>query len=237
MLRLGPAALELGETVLDALIERRDLRAFGVGAATAIAASVSAVDAVSGYFTALGLSTAAGLNAYIPLLAVGLFSRYTDLIVLPAPWDHLGDPFVLGIVAAVGLADFVGDKLPVVDHVLHLLGMVVAPVVGGILSLATADAVDIEPGFVVVLGVAAALTTQVGRSAVRPAATVTTAGAGNAVVSLGEDGVSGTLSVTSILWPVVAAIVAVIVLVAVLLLWRKWREFGLRIQGRGPRAT
>ena len=103
------------------------------------------MDSVTGYFTALGLSTAAGLNAYIPLLAVGLFSRYTDLITLPAPWDHLGDPLVLGIVALVGLADFIGDKVPVVDHGLHLLGMAVAPIVGGILALATADAIDIDP--------------------------------------------------------------------------------------------
>ena len=195
------------------------------------------MDSVTGYFTALGLSTAAGLNAYIPLLAVGLFSRYTDLIDLPAPWDHLGDPLVLGIVTLVGLADFIGDKVPVIDHGLHLLGMAVAPIVGGILALATADAIDIEPGFAVVLGVAAALATQLGRTAARPAATVTTAGAGNSVVSLGEDGASGTLSVTSVLWPVVAAILAVIVLVAAFLLWRRWREFGLRIQGRGPRST
>jgi len=195
------------------------------------------MDSVTGYFTALGLSTAAGLNAYIPLLAVGLFSRYTDLIDLPAPWDHLGDPLALGIVTLVGLADFIGDKVPVIDHGLHLLGMAVAPIVGGILALATADAIDIEPGFAVVLGVAAALATQLGRTAARPAATVTTAGAGNSVVSLGEDGASGTLSVTSVLWPVVAAILAVIVLVAAFLLWRRWREFGMRIQGRGPRST
>ena len=194
------------------------------------------MDTVTGYFTALGLSTAAGLNAYIPLLVVGLFSRYTDLIELPAPWDRLGDPLVLGIVAAVGVADFVGDKIPVVDHVLHLLGVVVAPVVGGILALAAANALDVDPGFSAVLGVVAALATQVGRTAARPAATATTGGAGNPVVSLGEDGASGTLSVTSVVWPVVAAILAVIVLVLVVVFWRRWRAFGLRLQGRGPAA-
>jgi hypothetical protein len=187
------------------------------------------VDAVTGYFTALGLSTAAGLNAYIPLLVVGLLSRFTDLIELPAPWDHLGDPLVLGIVAAVGIADFVGDKIPIVDHVLHLLGIAVAPLVGGILALAAANALDVDPGF-------AALATQVGRTAARPAATVTTGGAGNPVVSLGEDGASGALSFTSVVWPVVAAILAVAVLVLVFLAWRRWRTIGLRLQGRGSPA-
>jgi hypothetical protein len=195
------------------------------------------VETVAAYFTALGLSTAAGLNAYIPLLAVGLLDRYTDLITLPAPWDHLGDPLVLGIVAVVGVADLVGDKIPIVDHGLHLVGVVVAPVVGGILALATAKTVDVDPGFMVVLGVTAALATQVGRTAARPISTVMTGGAGNPVMSLGEDAVSGALSVTSVVAPVVAAILAMVVLVAVFLFWHRWREFGLRFQGRDPTAS
>jgi hypothetical protein len=177
-----------------------------------------------GYFTALGLSTAAGLNAYIPLLTVGLLSRYTDLFDLPAPWDRLGDPLVLGIVGFVGLADFIGDKVPIVDHVLHVIGLAVAPVVGGLLALATATTFDIDPGLTVGLGVAAALATQLGRTAARPVSTATTGGGGNPIVSFAEDGVSGALSITALVWPVVTAVLAVIVLVAVLLLWRKWRE-------------
>ena len=35
------------------------------------------MDDVLGYFTALGLATAAGLNAWIPLLATGLLARFT----------------------------------------------------------------------------------------------------------------------------------------------------------------
>jgi hypothetical protein len=185
-----------------------------------------------GYFTALGLSTAAGLNAYIPLLTVGLLSRYTDLIDLPASWDKLGDPLVLGIVGVVGLADFIGDKVPIVDHVLHVIGLAVAPVVGGLLALATATTFDIDPGLTVGLGVAAALATQLGRTAARPVSTATTGGGGNPVVSFAEDGVSGALSITALVWPVITAVLAVIVLVAVFLLWRKWRE--VRSRNRRP---
>lgn len=194
------------------------------------------MDAITGYLTALGLSTAAGLNAYIPLLTVGLLNRYTDLIHLPAPWDNLGDPLVLGIVGVVGVADFIGDKVPIVDHVLHVIGLAVAPIVGGMLAFATATTFDIEPGLTVGLGVAAALATQVGRTAARPVSTATTGGGGNPVVSLAEDGVSGALSVTALVWPVVTAVLAVVVLVAVFLLWRKWRDFSRRYQGRDVRA-
>lgn len=190
------------------------------------------MDAITGYLTALGLSTAAGLNAYIPLLTVGLLSRYTDVIELPAPWDRLGDPLVLGIVGVVGVVDFIGDKVPIVDHVLHVIGMVVAPVVGGGLALATADVFEVDPGITAVLGVAAALATQVGRTAARPVSTAATGGGGNPVVSLGEDGVSGFLSVTAVIWPVVAAVVAVVLLIAIVLLWRKLRALWVRARSR-----
>jgi hypothetical protein len=194
------------------------------------------VEGIAGYFTALGLSTAAGLNAYIPLLSVGLLSRYTDLIHLSSPWDRLGDPLVLGIVGLVGVADFIGDKVPIVDHVLHVIGIAVAPIVGGLLALATASVFDVSPGLTVTLGVAAALATQVGRTAARPVSTVTTGGGGNPVLSLAEDGVSGALSITALIWPVVTAVLAVVVLIAVFLLWRRWRAFRSRI-GRRDLAT
>jgi hypothetical protein len=190
------------------------------------------VEGIAGYFTALGLSTEAGLNAYIPLLSVGLLSRYTDLIHLSSPWDRLGDPLVLGIVGLVGVADFIGDKVPIVDHVLHVIGIAVAPIVGGLLALATASVFDVSPGLTVTLGVAAALATQVGRTAARPVSTVTTGGGGNPVLSLAEDGVSGALSITAVIWPVVTAVLAVVVLIAVFLLWRRWRAFRSRIGGR-----
>ncbi|MEO8477420.1 MAG: DUF4126 domain-containing protein [Actinomycetota bacterium] len=192
------------------------------------------MDAVTGYFMALGLSTAAGLNAYVPLLAVGLLSRFTDLIALPGPWDHLGDPLVLAAIGVVGLADFVGDKVPVVDHVLHLIGLAVAPIVGGILAMAAAKVVDVDPGLMVALGVVVALATHAGRTAARPVSTVTTAGAGNPFLSLGEDGVSGALSVTAVVWPAIAASLASLVLIAVFVVWRRWRVVGLKLQGRDP---
>lgn len=190
------------------------------------------MEGIAGYFTALGLSTAAGLNAYIPLLSVGLLSRHTDLIDLPAPWDALGDPLVLGLVGVVGVADFIGDKVPIVDHVLHVIGLAVAPLVGGLLALASASAFDLAPGVTAGLGITAALATQVGRTAARPVSTAATGGGGNPVVSFGEDGASGVLAVTAVIWPVVAAVLAVILLVGIFLLWRRWRALRARLQRR-----
>ena len=64
----------------------------------------------------------------MPLLATGLLARSTGWIDLGGGWDALEQtPVLLGL-GAVAVADFVGDKIPAVDHVLHAAGTVIAPV-------------------------------------------------------------------------------------------------------------
>lgn len=167
--------------------------------------------------TGLGLSTAAGFNAYVPLLITGILARTTDLITLDAPFDRLEEPVVLGMIAAIGLIDFVGDKVPAVDHVLHAIGFVVAPVVGASLALGVTSDTGVVPVIALVMGAVAAEATQGARAAARPLSSVTTGGAGNPVLSLGEDGLSATLSFTAILVPLLA--IVLVVAVAVLVVW------------------
>jgi Domain of unknown function (DUF4126) len=67
--------------------------------------------------TGFGLATAAGLNAYIPLLALGLLSRFTDLVTLPHGWAWLENGWVMTIVAVLlvdGASLCQGLRLPVV---------------------------------------------------------------------------------------------------------------------------
>ncbi len=187
------------------------------------------VDMVLGYLTALGVSTAAGLNAYLPLLLVGLLSRFTDLVHLSSPWDRLENPWVLAAIGLVGVLDFVGDKVPPIDHALHVVGLGVAPVAGGVAALATAGAVHVDPGIAALVGVVAALATHAGRTAARPVSTVATGGLANPVLSLAEDGTSGALTVLAFAAPVLAFLV--VVLIAVALIWgvRRWRALGHRL--------
>ena len=71
---------------------------------------------------AFGLSTASGLNAYVPLLVAGLLARYSDLVHLNPPYDLLAHPGVLTVLALLAALDFLADKVPVVDHALQWLG-------------------------------------------------------------------------------------------------------------------
>jgi hypothetical protein len=174
------------------------------------------------FLQGFGLSTASGLNAYIPLLAVGLLARFTNLIHLNPPYDLLTHPVVLIVLAVLAVLDFVADKVPAVDHALHLAGLVIHPVAGAILFLAANSSTGtVDPVLAVVCGVILAGGTHVARAAVRPASTVTTAGVANPALSLAEDTVSFLLSVLAILVPVLALVLILLLAVAVFLFLRR----------------
>jgi len=52
-------------------------------------------------FSAFGLSSAAGFNAYLPRLIVGLLARFTSLIDLQSPWDALEYLWLLAILTVL----------------------------------------------------------------------------------------------------------------------------------------
>jgi hypothetical protein len=173
------------------------------------------------FITGLGLSTAAGLNAYLPLLTIGIFGRL-GWIDLAGPFELLQHPITLIIVAILAVADFVGDKIPAVDSVLHAVGMVIGPIAGAILALAAAGGTEaIHPIITAAAGIIAAGATQATRAAARPVFTAATAGTANPVVSLAEDGAALTLTVLAIFVPVLAFILLVIFAVVLFRFFRR----------------
>lgn len=188
---------------------------------------------IVGYFTALGLATAAGLNAWVPLLATGLLARYTDVIDLDGTWANLENTGVLVALGGVAAVDFVGDKIPGVDHALHAAGTVIAPATGIVAALASSSALDVSPALMTIIGLVAAETSHGTRMAIRPFSTATTAGVGNPVVSLVEDVVSAGLSFVAILLPVLAALIVVAMFAAA---WTVIRRLRRRLRDRAAPA-
>jgi hypothetical protein len=168
----------------------------------------------------MGLSAAAGLNAYIPLLVVGLLDR-ADLITLPAPYDGLAETPVL-IVLAVLLAIEVGvDKVPGVDSVNDVVQTVIRPAAGGLLAAGSLGVLtDLPPWVGLLAGIVAAGGVHAGKSAARPVVNVATAGAGAPVVSVVEDGTSAVASVLAVLAPVLLLVLTIVLAVVG---WRWWR--------------
>ncbi|MBX3093526.1 MAG: DUF4126 domain-containing protein [Cryobacterium sp.] len=173
--------------------------------------------------TGAGLALSAGLNAYIPLLIVGLTSRFTGLLDLPAAWEWLANDWVLVILGVLLIVELVADKIPVVDHVNDVLQSVVRPVAGGLAfgSGSTSETVAVaDPAAFfasnqwvpIAIGVVLALTVHAGKAVARTSVNAATLGVATPLVSTAEDVGSVGLSFAAIIVPVlvVLALVALI---------------------------
>lgn len=184
--------------------------------------------------TGTGLATAAGLNAYIPLLVIGLLARYTDWINLPVTWAWLSNGWVLLILALLLVIEVVADKIPVVDSVNDVVQTLVRPTAGGLAfaagsgsqTVTVSDPTDLftENQWVpIVIGLLIALTVHGFKAAARPVINTATVGFGAPVASTAEDITSTALAVVAVVFPflVLAFLVGLIWL---FLLWRRRRR-------------
>ena len=185
--------------------------------------------------TGFGLATAAGLNAYIPLLAMGLLSRFTDLIALPHGWSWLENGWVIAIVAILLVVEIVADKVPALDSVNDVVQTFVRPTAGGIVfgsGTAAQTAAVTDPGefartgqwVPIAIGVVTALVVHLTKTTVRPAANVATAGFAAPVLSTIEDITSVALVFIAILIPVLVLAVLIALAWAAIALWRRRRR-------------
>ena len=185
--------------------------------------------------TGTGLAFAAGLNAYIPMLLLGLGARFLDFVQLPAGWAWLENEWVLGILAVLLVIEFFADKIPAVDSVNDVIQTVVRPASGGIVfgsgSASETAAVTDPAAFFesnqwvpIVTGIVIALLVHGAKTAVRPALNVATLGLAAPVASFFEDVSSVFLSVFAILIPVLVVVVIAGLVVLFVFVMRRYRR-------------
>ena len=174
----------------------------------------------TGIFTAFGLSASAGLNAYIPLLVVGLLARYTGFINLNKPWDTLANPWIILMLCILVIIEMLADKVPVVNHINDLIQTVVRPAAGAVAFAASANVVtDVSPVLALAAGLLVAGTVHAAKAGVvRPMVTATTAGTANIPVSIAEDVISTAVSIVAIILPIIIGTL-MIVLGAFIIYW------------------
>ena len=185
--------------------------------------------------TGMGLSAAAGLNAYIPFLVVALIARFTDYITLPVGYEWIESNWAIGIGAALLLAEIILDKIPAVDTINDTIQTFIRPSMGGLIFAATTAAAQLDnstwmkenPWVSVVLGVLISGLVHTGKMAARPVINVGTVGAGAPVVSTVEDISSLGLSLIALIAPLL--VIVALALLAWLLIWmwlrvRRWRR-------------
>ncbi len=192
------------------------------------------MDVINGIFSAFGLSASAGLNAYIPLLVVSLLGRFTNLITLEEPWDTLTNGWIIGLLVVLSIIEFFADKIPAVNHANDAIQTLIRPAAGAISFAATTQAVtNIHPVLALAAGLLIAGSVHTAKAgALRPAVTGTTGGLGNAAVSVLEDIVAASISILSILIPVIIG--TLLVVVASWVIWIMWRRAN-RIQRQQER--
>lgn len=167
--------------------------------------------------TGTGLAAAAGLNAYIPLLLMGIAGR-VDWIQLPGGWVWLENEWILVILGVLFLIEIVADKIPAVDSINDWVQTVVRPASGGIVfagGIGTSTVAVDDPGsffssgawIPVVIGIVLALLMSLAKTAVRPVANVMTGGAAAPALSTAEDGASIALTVAAFIAPILVLLI------------------------------
>jgi hypothetical protein len=185
--------------------------------------------------TGTGLAASAGLNAYIPLLTMGLLARFSDVIDLPNGWQWLSNGWVLAILALLLAVEVVADKVPVVDHINDVVQTVVRPTAGGLAFGAgsTSETVTVaDPGSFfsshqwvpIVSGVLIALTVHGVKAASRPVINAATGGFGAPVASTAEDFGSVAMSLVAILLPVLVLLALVVLVLLAVWVVRRRRQ-------------
>ena len=179
------------------------------------------MELLTGIFTAFGLSASAGLNAYIPLLVVGLIAHYfPQTFNLTKPWDTLANPWIILMLCILVIIEMLADKLPAINHVNDLIQTLVRPTAGAIAFASSAHVLtDVHPVLALACGLLIAGTVHVAKAGVmRPLVTATTAGTANTPVSIAEDVTSTVLSILAIILPILIGTL-IVVLAAFIIYW------------------
>lgn len=194
------------------------------------------ISALGGVGAAFGLSTSAGLNAYIPLLVVALGSRFPlgdPLLQLAEPYDLLGNWIVIAVLVILLLIEVTVDKIPAVDTVNDVVQTVVRPAAGAVLFAANADVITgINPLIALIAGLILAGGVHTSEGVVRPAITTSTAGTGNWFVSIVEDIIAFVVSVLSILVPLIMSVLLIIIVGYTLSWFLRRRRSGQNLTSR-----
>ena len=139
---------------------------------------------------AMGLALAAtcGLRAFFPLLTLSILS-YANLLELADDYRWLGEFPALVVLGFAALFEWLGDKVPLVDHTLDIIAVIVKPLAA---TLAAASVMtEFDPLIAAVIGLVAGGSLAGGihflKAKLRALSTTISATVANPIISLIED--------------------------------------------------
>ncbi len=165
----------------------------------------------------IGLASCAGLRAFLPLFVVGAAAR-SGLIQLGGRFGWLESTPALVLLGTAVVVETLGDKYPVVDHLLDGIGLFVKPLAGALVMASTLSETSSLAAVVlaIMLGMPAAAGVHLVKAKTRLVSTATTLGFANPVQSVVEDAVSFVGSLLCVLVPAIVLGLILLILVVIL---------------------
>jgi hypothetical protein len=193
------------------------------------------MDALSAAAFGVVLAATAGLRAFLPVFSASLMAWMTDL-PLPDDLVWLERPQTVLIFGVATLLEILGDKIPVVDHLLDSIQVLTKPALA--VLAATPFLYQLAPeysvGIGILVGAPLALGVHSAKATARVGSTATTGGVGNPLLSVAEDVAAIGAIVIGFLAPLLAlAVMAVTVFFIVRLALRVRRRRRTAARGAG----
>jgi hypothetical protein len=135
---------------------------------------------------AYSLSTVAGLRASLTILALSV-AIHMHLVQPPDSFAWVGSDLTLLLVCLLAAADFFGDKIPWVDHGLHLVHAGLAPLAGFVAAVTVDPSDAVLMTVVGLVGGFVAFGVHAMRTIIRAGSSAFSFGALNPVISIVED--------------------------------------------------
>jgi hypothetical protein len=167
-----------------------------------------------GLFAGIGVAAACGLRAFLPLLFIGIGARI-GLIELHSGSEWLASDPALLCFGAATVFEIAADKIPVVDHVLDVIGTVLRPAAAGLgaYALLVNWPTPWAQIMALLLG-GGALALHAVKAKLRLGSSAVTLGHANPLLSVAEDATAATLLIAAILAPLIAFLLVVLLFVA-----------------------
>jgi hypothetical protein len=178
----------------------------------------------------LSTGWAAGVNAYMTVLLLGVFGRL-GLGDVP---DGLESPAVMAAAAVLYAIEFVTDKIPYVDHVWDAVHTAIRPTIAAVIAVLLNDQADGLSDAVAVTGTSlTALASHGVKAGLRLAVNVSPDPVTTATASVTEDVLVGVVVALAVTHPWVALTVSgTLLAIGIVLLAILWRQLRAALERR-----
>jgi hypothetical protein len=164
-----------------------------------------------------GLALSSGVNTYLPLFLLALFTRFGHVIHLSPRFAWLDSDQAIFILGALALCEILAQKFPVLDNVWDFLHTLLRPIAGAVATGATINTNNaMEIAVAMLMGGTLAAAAHSTKSGLRLMSTSKSFGTTNFAISIGED--AGVL-ITTLLsvyapWVMLAVVIIFVALFA-----------------------